>query len=791
MDKFPQTPAGPVGARGLATAVAAALGSLPAQVVLAQPVMLEEIVVTATRRTETLQQVPFNIAALSSQDIARQRLSSLGDALRLVPGVHLVDQGGRDGNPVVARGLNASALTASEFTGNSAGESLSTYMGDIPFYMDLRLLDIERVEVLLGPQGTLYGAGTLGGAIRYIPSRPDLSASSLSLSGDIYGYSQSSGVGGDVSAVLNLPLIAERLALRAAVGYYDAPGFIDYNFLVSEPGISNPQPDFSDPADVAANLRSKRNANTEETLAARAGLRWVPLDFVTADLTWYYQRQKVGARQINHRDAFGTGRYESAHRFLEPNDRENHLLALEVVLDLGFATLTSATGYGQYDEVGQRDQTDLLLDFEFGYEAFPAFAAFTREDFEEKTVTQELRLVSNDDGPLNWIVGAFYNRFEVDALSLEFVPGIPDFFGIDRPDEVEYYQLTEITRREQALFGELGYDLTDRWAATLGMRWYGYRIDQNVGFDLPLLFGLTEGFDPVFTQNSVRDNGTLFKFSTSYAFSDEYFGYLTVSEGYRVGGVNPIRPCAPDEPPETQAVCAAPGEEGFSPDQTTNVEVGLRVQSADRRLSGTAALYFIDWDDIQVAGRTEAGSVPITVNRSRARSRGIELSVDALLTDQLRLLANYTLTSARLTADSPVLVPGGEPPEFSGDRLPGSPRHRGSLVLNWSQPLVNDLLLEADYRLSAQSDVYTTPGLRNNGEALSGFALHGIALGVSSSQWSTRLYVDNLFNTYGETGVRGDPSFIRDVNGFDLRRYYKVVTPPRRVGLEFSYRFDF
>ena len=159
------------------------------------------------------------------------------------------------------------------------------------------------------------------------------------------------------------------------------PGFIDYDYIVREPGVSNPQPDFDDPADVAANLRKvEEDADTEETWSGRVALLWQASDAVAANLTYYYQDQHVGGRTVNHDEAIGSGRYVSAHRFLEPNDQKNHLLALELNWDMGFAELTSATGVSKYEASGQRDQTDFLMDLGYGYEEFPAFAAYVRDD---------------------------------------------------------------------------------------------------------------------------------------------------------------------------------------------------------------------------------------------------------------------------------------------------------------------------------------------------------------------------------------------------------------------------
>lgn len=780
--------AAPRGSRRLALAIAVALGSVPPGTVLAQQALLEEITVTASRRAVSVQDIPLNISALAGADLERQRIQNLAELTRLVPGLYLTDQGGRDGNLMTVRGLNATSLNASEFTGNGSGGFVATYLGDIPYYMDLRLLDIERVEALLGPQGTLYGAGTLAGAIRYIPNRPSLDGGSVELGGDVYGYNRGDGLGTDATMVVNVPLLADRLALRASLGWYDTPGFIDYNYVLRQPGVSNPQPDLDDPADVAANLRRFKGANDERTVAGRVGLLWQAADWASVNLTYYYQDQRVGSRQINHAESFGTGRYESASRYLEPNDRENQLLALEVDVDLGFATLTSATGVGRYEDKAQRDQTDLLLAFEFGYEDFPSFSAFTRDTSREDTINQELRLVSQGDGPWNWIVGAFYNRFELDALSLEFVPGFPDFIGADRADELEYYQETFQKVTERALFGELGYALTDRWDVTVGARWYKFKVDQRTGFDLPLFFGAPEGVDPIFDENSGSDDGLLFKFNTSYQFTDELLAYLTISDGFRNGGVNAVPACLDPLPPG-QNVCALPDEVLIEADTTTNYELGLRSGWLDGRLTVNGAVYQVDWDDIQVAGRTENGEIPITVNGSKARSRGIELGVEALLAEGLRLTGTWSWNEAELRALAPELVDGvdGE----RGDRLPGSPKQQASLVLSYDRPLTGALDLQVDYGVTAISDVYTKAGLRNNGEALAGYALHWLSVGVSNPTWTVRAYADNLFDKYAETGVRADRGWIGDVNGFDLRRYYKSVAPPRRVGVEFSYRFDF
>jgi outer membrane receptor protein involved in Fe transport len=787
----------------IAAAVATALGlSAPVGAVFAQAVaadgtVLEEIVVTATRREANVQDVPFNMVALGPETLEALRITNLSEFTRAVPGLYVANQGPRGSNLMTVRGLNVSSINASESVGNGTGGTVATYLGEIPLFVDLKMIDMERVEALLGPQGTLYGSGTLGGAIRYLPNRPDTSETALEIGGRTYALGQSDGIGYDLHGVVNVPLVEDQLAVRLAVGYTDDPGFIDYNYIVREPGVSDPEPDRDDPAAVAANLRKVEDADSEETLTGRAALLWNITDAVTANLTYFYQQQDVGARTVNHDLSFDTGRYVSGHRFLEPNDKKNQLLALELTWDLGFADLTSATGTSKFESNGQRDQTDLLMDFDYGYEDFPQFAAYTREDQEEKTFNQEVRLVSQGTQRWNWIAGAFYNKFEGESSSQEFTPGIPDWYGFPpgTPD-LEYLATADETFEEMALFGEIGFHFTEAWQATVGARWFDYDDDVELQTAFPFFADPPGDVQLSGVRNKTGDDDVIFKFNTSYDFNDDLMAYLTVSEGYRRGGVNSGPLCTGDS--DGQSFCLAQDEVLIKPDTTTNYEVGLRSMWLDGRLIVNAAAYYIDWQDIQVLGTSATGGVPITVNGSAAESMGIELTTRWSITDHFELAANYTFNDAQLTEDAPGLVDGVD--AFDGDRLAGTPEQQGTLLLAYTRPLDNGLTVTADYSLSAVSDVYTKVGLRDNGEALPGWAVHGLSFGLTDGRWSARLYADNLFDKYAVTSVRRDPSYIRRLGTgpddvvpeqqFASRTYFQSMLRPRTVGLEFNYRFD-
>ncbi len=794
-------------------AIAVALGStvvVPAQAAETTG-FYDEVVVTATRRETGTQDVPYNIAALSGDTLEAQRITNLNEFARWVPGLTLTDQGRRGSNQLTVRGLNASSVDATDTLINSSGGKVQTYVGEIPVYVDLALYDMERVEVLIGPQGTLYGSGTLAGAVRYLPNRPNFDGVTLDTHVRGYSLSESDDLGWGADATFNLPLIADTLAWRTTVGYVAEAGFTDYNFLVREPGVSNPEPDFSDPDDVAANLFSVEDADDEKTLMVRTALRWDIDDEMSATLTYTLQNQDVGGRSINHMDSFGTGEYVSAHRFLEPNERENEILALEITADLGFAELTSATGYTEYDEIGQRDQTDLLLNFEYGYEDFPEFAAFTRETVEDDSITQEIRLVSQNDGPVSWITGIFYSDFDRDERSSEFTPGIPeffedefgpDYFGVDvmlplPTGDLEYFARTQVSTTELALFGEVGYQINDRWQVTGGLRWFDYEDTTTIVTDLPLFSG--PGTPET---RRTADDDTTWKINAAVDLDglisgmDSGTAYGTISTGYGLGGGNAISSCPVPIPPG-QNVCVLPNEENYDVEETTNWEVGLKSEWLDNSLLVNVAFYYIEWDDVQLSTRSVNGDVPIVTNAGKAASTGAEFLTRWQINDNWAMLATYAYNSAELTENVDGIVGiRFAPPNadaFDGDRLPGTPEEQGSFNINYTRSIMTDKTLEANYGFTAISDIYTKVGNRGSGESLPGYAVHNASVSVSGDQWTATLFADNLFDKFARTGVRTDTDYLDSigVNDFTLRRYYANVLRPRSIGLDFRYDFDF
>lgn len=746
---------------------------------------LEEVIVTATRRSESIQDTPLNIAAISANTIETLRLDKIDDLTRWVPGVSIKDQGAWGASTVVIRGLNTDSLGLNDSGGgpDAGGGTVAYYLGDVPLFFDFKLIDIDRVEVLLGPQGTLYGAGTLAGAIRYIPKKPALNKFEGSARLRAYDLKQTSDPGFVGDAALNVPLVADKLALRAVVGYYHDPGFVDYPLVVRDPGVSNPQPDLTDPTAVAANLRRVRDVNFEHTLSARASLLYQPSENLSAVLTYAHQRTRTDGKQVTFTPNLTTGEFENGRRFLEPSERTVDMTSLELTADLGFGDLVSSSSYGNRKIHTTWDQTDLLLDFEYGYEQFPQFVGFNLEDRSTRQFVQELRLVSKDTGRFKWLVGGFFNHYKDSQVDREFVPHYPEFVGVDSPDALEYHLAIHQKRTEKAGFGEVGYRITDAWQVTVGARAFKYKTDQDNFVALPLV----DEDVPIPLGVADSQSGSIFKVNTSYRFNPDLMMYATVSDGYRNGGINSVPPCILPVDPQTQHVCALPDEQGFKPDQTRNHELGVHSTWLDRRLTLNAAVYYINWKDVRVTSTTQFGDENITINGSRAASKGLELQFQARLPAHLSLMGNYTFNDAKLTERAPGVVNGED--GLSGDRLPGSPRHMGSLLVQYEQALSGGYSLDASYGVSAISNSFSKLGLRANGEKLPGYAVHEISIGLTKDPWRASFYVENLFDKYAFTGVARDPSHLRAVNGFALRDYTHGVLRPRELGLELSMTF--
>lgn len=422
-------------------------------------------------------------------------------------------------------------------------------------------------------------------------------------------------------------------------------------------------------------------------------------------------------------------------------------------------------------------------------------------------------MVSTGDGPLSWIVGAFYREYEGESLSLEFTPGFDQFavdnfggFGL-RPDSLEYYFSTDQEITEFGVFGEIGFEITEDWQITLGVRYFEYEDELLTGLALPLFDTVFDGAAPdalfITEQNpETKDDDVIFKFNTSYHIDDDMMAYLTVSEGFRLGGVNPVPPCPEDLNPAEQNVCALPDELLYTSDKTLNYEIGLRSEPGESGILN-ASIYYIDWEDTQINTVTSNGAQPITSNVGSAESYGLELSGQFNITPNLQILGSYAWNTAELSEDvgdvldgdpslsDPTQITPEDPSDvFDGDRLPGSPEHTVYLGARYGFDLNDGSTVDLDWSMTAISDVLTKIGERADGENLRGFATHNVSANWEKDNLTVQLYATNVFDKYAVTGVRSDLRRTGQFNDVTLRRYYQNVIRPRQVGISLNYRFE-
>jgi iron complex outermembrane receptor protein len=809
---------------------------------------LSEITVTARRRKETVQDIPYNISVVSGTDITNSGATTLNDLTRTVNGLITVDQGPAAralANNLTLRGLRTDSPGGGQSDAYLPGQTVnpvSTYFGETPIFFPMALQDVDRVEVLRGPQGTLYGSGSEAGTIRFIPHRPDFSATSGEVSATGSWTQNAVQANGSIHAVLNVPL-ADNFAIRLVAGQDRLAGFINaVNIWEREPD-GTPTP--SIPGDLTSGPvigREQKGVNSSDQTYARLAVRWqassaidLQFDFLHQKTTMADSQQvtpnwpggcvSLGAAtpgiQIPCRGApAGTfltnpgGKYTTAAFSIGPYSDKVDLGSLVANVDLGFANFTSATSYDEDDSYTVGDSTYQLVnvgapsfDGYPPYNNYPRLQALAPVTSTERSFVQELRLVSSGKNLFDYVVGGFFQKDTIDLLYTQSLHGIQDYdnqIGQPNPstlgDEVVYYKRdSEFTDR--ALFGELTAHLTSAWQATAGLRFYDQSFSNNFLGLLPLCgaacsatttdpTGLNTG------QASDTFKGHLKKFNTSYDFTPNTKIYATYSEGFRRGGANAL--------PLVGSFASLPEYQVFQPDFAKNYEVGVKGMLFEQRVRYSAAVYRIDLTNFQFNAYAPS-AYPATYNGNSARSKGVELELHAAATKDLTLSFGYTYTDAKTTASVTKvdLVPYALIPAFggtgptdtetifnipSGARLPGVPQNTATFGIDYTIPasvLANPdstVLLHVDgaYRSSANGALDVTSVYF--WEIPSSFVTNARAsLGVGQHT-SVDLFASNITS---DTAYSGGAYAQTIANPYQFR----TVSRPRTVGVTLRYKF--
>jgi iron complex outermembrane receptor protein len=657
----------------------------------------EQIIVSAQKRTSLLQDVPFSVAAPSEAQIRNAGADSIVDLARNVAGLTIADLGPGQ-SQIAIRGISSGQVIRDQ---PGVKEQVGVYLDESPisvalFTPDLVLYDLDRFEVLRGPQGTLFGAGSESGTLRYITKQPKLGVSEANVqaSGDV-STGNSTDAGGSVSGMVNVPL-GSTTALRV-VAYSDRrPGFIDAV-----------QPDGS----------VHKNVNHADRAGGRLALLWRPTDDLS--LLPRVVVQSLGTGGIPRVDLYNilANPYTTTQPAVTLGDRQQftqepegvndqfQLGDLKADYDFGGSALTSVTSYTKRSVTVRRDATQLSGSVTFfplspgpnGQVATPADVRLTSPLYDRTKLnvfSQELRLASNSKGKLDWLVGAFFQHVNrhygqdlptpgYDAFSLRL--GYPTSVQTGAPPDTPFYSDLYYYFRQSALFGEGTWHVSDRVSTTVGVRYYDFREERN-----GIFAGLFAGPSP--GPGSTKSNGASPRFIWSYKLTEDAQFNAQLARGFRLGGIND---------PINLPLCSATDIKVFGNQKTWrdetawNWEVGAKTQFLDRKVTFNTSVFYTDIQDLQATTTAGSCSSRIVFNVPSARSTGIEAELFARPNSTWDFGLSATWVNAELTssvtstpAPGQTVVVGGL---ADGARLPTAPRFQSVGSIGYTQPLQSGL----------------------------------------------------------------------------------------------------
>lgn len=802
----------------IALAVALASSILPYtnQANADESATLEEIVVTATRREMNASDIPFNISAITGDEIEAANITDVQELMRAMPGITVADGGGRfaeNNNVITIRGLNVDpSATDRRFLSDP---TVSTYVGDTPVFANFVLKDIKRVEAMRGPQGTLYGSGSLGGTVRFVMNEPSTEKFDARIDTSIGTTSSSPGQNFSADIMLNIPL-SDELAFRFSSGIIDNDGVIDYANVYATDADGIPLAEGGDIAYGKPIYKNNKQADTVDVDYSKAALKWTPNDDFEATLTYMNQKGDYGGRRqvTSGPDGWGEyyGDYEIGAVINEPSSNESEFTSLEMTYDLGFATLSSSTS--QYDRSyeGISDNTGFfaakgwLYWYGYGYMPRPAMAAERQNS--EKAFVQELRLVSNGDQNVDWTIGAFYMDQEASAAQQTRARGFQEWWAAAsgpvpyqgyladppysyiglyyNPDSNITFDWThDRAFTDFALFGEVTWNLSEKLAATVGARYFDNEDKVTSQTSFPIFYV----YNPTI-EDTQEDSDTLLKFNLAWDYSETTMVYGTISEGYRRGGTN-AAPVRPDE-----SFPNDPEWSSFGSDTVMNYEVGIKSQLD--RLNYTMSAFYVDWSDPQVNVATPSGAYYAVANGNSASSKGIETEFNWAFSDAITMFGGYTYVDASLSNDlylhdaSDLTSGKSELRATNGAQLPGTPKNTINIGAKHEQILDSGLLLITRVDGYYQSDVENSilnidPDWATT---LDGFDLWFMSTTLVADHWTASLVAKNLFNERGTVATYKEEYMTSDVvNGFYGTGQKDFITAPRTITLKASYRF--
>ena len=724
---------------------------------------IDEIVVTAQKTSEPLSKVPISISALFGATLDQEHITDYADLARAVPNLSFSSFGGPGQSNIEIRGVSSQAGSA----------TTGIYLDDVPINVlniyttgatEPRFFDLDRIEVLRGPQGTIYGASSMGGTIHFVSNQPDLTKYSGEVHASV-GGTQGGGVNYESDGVANLPIGDGAAALRIGALYDHESGWID-----RAPNGSV----------VATRI------NDYDTTVVRATLKLQPTDALTITPALFLQRVSAGGQ-----DLFGLSlpQFESPTLVPETSRDEYTVTSLTVGYDFGWSALTSVTGYFWRQDDRNIDGTvydsqyiggSLQQQFGYGGAAISALAAPVQFDTGVNQFHQELRLASQPQGPDDrwaWIAGLYYSRTRTSLLDNEHIPGFNTTFeatyhdtplnvlGAAFPDDLVYDALSEFVNTQKAAFGQVTYTVLPGLKFTAGARYE--QASEALWFVSAGYFG--SGAAPF--ASSATGSALTPKGVVSYEVAPTTMVYLSAAEGFRDGGINrpvPIPLCSAD----LAGLGLTQAPNAYKSDKLWSYELGVKSRQFEDSVVLTGALYDIRWNDIQTDIILPTCTFDIKDNIGSAESKGVEGEVDAKLDEHLELTLGGNFTSAKIV--EPVTLLGVE----KGDRVPGVPDYSVNASAEYSTPL--EFGAEANVRVNAQW-IGTSQGTIIHGDPdfeRPSYFVVGASGGIRWPQWNVALFVTNLLN---------DDKVIQRPNVAGVE--YGIRVPPRTYGIGGTYSF--
>ena len=801
-----------------------------------------EEVVTATSRETTILEVPYNISTLSGDEISARTILDEGELLRNFVGISTIDRGYRNAGTtsnVRIRGLNVDSSLLQDYP-VSADASVSTYVDKTPVFANFLLRDLDRVEVLRGPQGTLYGSGALGGTIRYITNDPILGLRDGGVTYTASSVDGSDGIGNAVDAMFNIP-IGDRMAYRLVLSHLDYPGITDYVNIyettdvpdIGGAGANLGIPvtgDYGFPGFFTAppSVGSAEDADTVGVEFMRHKFYIDVNDKMDVMFMAINQEDEIGGRRqasigtkyvLNDSctsllaascyDESTYGKYENGALMLEPSSREVSMESVEITYDFPFHDLELTAS--QYDRSGESTTDNTGFFAGTGTFTSPAYGYFsdvfavgdifgvpprpyapTDRQYENSAEVVELKLIT-DIGyfdKFDYVVGLFQKTEDQSRAQQTYVKGANlwnyYYWGVDYivdPNEQDFdYNVNEIITNE-ASYGEFTYHYTDEVDITLGIR--NYNVEASAAMNSA--FKLYDVF-PVRDIDFNTDKGTLNKVNVSYRPSGKNQNYyFTSSEGYRRGGVNAV----PTEGPLAEDAGWVP----FESDTVKNIEFGVKGALADGTYYNLS-YFMVDWDNPQLNTSTPVNGYYAVVNGDTAQINGfdVELSGSAGAIDWN---VGYSNKNARLSSD--FYTPADTPVLYarSGAKLPGSPDHTFNLNLAHTSYFgkTDDIL--SGMGMVNRLDLYAQSSTRNYiGEnsaydaEFDGFNIINASSTIFNDDMYVSLFIKNLTNERGTTGAFLNEAFgpqpSQGFYGSNSREFYAL---PRTIGFSISRGF--